>query len=307
MELRTIYFNEKLHKYTDELGNPYISVTTLIGKYHEEFDTKLRAKQCAVAGQRGNPKYIGKSAEQIEAEWLKAKVDGCDRGNERHDYLEDIIKKSTGYNKIQDTQYINDKIYTIPDILSNPKYGRVDLDYFKSTGLDTKYPIIYKAIEGLVKTGYLIYSEIGVYNSDFLICGLIDILAVKDKNFLIIDWKTNKAPIKFQSGWWEKDRHGKLTGEFVESNKRFKHPINDLYDSVGNHYTLQLSSYDYLAEQFGLNCQGNVLYHIRPNGNFGEEIVDIVPIKYLKNEVYTLYNHYHLSKNRDMVTQFNLL
>jgi hypothetical protein len=306
MELRTIYFNEKLHKYTDEFNNPYISVTTLVSKYHEEFDIESNARRCALAGQRGNPKYAGKTIEQIKNEWEKAKVDGCERGNIRHDYLEDIVKRSNGYKKIEGSLFINDRIYTIPDILDNPSYGRVDLDYFKSTGLEDKYPTIYKAIESLVKAGYFIYSEIGVYNSDFLISGLIDILAIKGKSFLIIDWKTNKAPIKFESGWWEKDRDGKLTGAFIENNKYFKYPLNVLKDSVGNHYTLQLSSYDYLTEQFGLTCQGNILYHIRQVSTF-EEKVEVVPISYLKNEVYKLYNHYQLTKIRDTVKQYTLI
>ena len=306
MELRTIYFNEKLHKYTDELGNAYISVTTLIDKYTEKFDTEAQAKRCFVAGQRGNPKYAGKSIEQIKREWEQAKVDGCERGNIRHDYLEDIVKRSTGYKKVQDTLFINDKIYTIPDILDNPGFGKVDLDYFKSTGLDTKYPTIYNALEGLAKAGYSLYAEIGVYNSDFLISGLIDILAIKDKFFIIVDWKTNKAPIKFEAGWWEKDRDGKLTGVFVEKDKRFKYPLANLADSMGNHYTLQLSAYNYLTEQFGLINQGNVLYHIRQVNTF-EEKVEPVVIKYLKEDIYKLFNHYQLSKNRDKVEQYKLI
>ena len=30
-----LYFEEKDHRYTDTLGNEYLSVTTLIGKYHD--------------------------------------------------------------------------------------------------------------------------------------------------------------------------------------------------------------------------------------------------------------------------------
>jgi len=306
MKLRTIYFNEELHKYTDELGNSYISVTTLIDKYTKKFDIEGQAKRCFIAGQRGNPKYAGKSIERIKADWEKAKVDGCARGNLRHDYLEDIVKRSTGYKKVQDTQYINDKIYTIPDILHNPTFGKVDLDYYKTTGLDTKYPAIYKALEGLAKAGYLLYSEIGVYNSDFLISGLIDILALKGNTFIIIDWKTNKAPITFDAGWWDKDRDGKLTGEFIKQDKKFNSPLTHLPDSVGNHYTLQLSAYDYLTEQFGLVNQGNVLYHIRPINAF-EEKVEPIAIKYLKEDIYNLFNHYNISKNRDKVVQYKIV
>jgi hypothetical protein len=36
----TIYFNEKEHKYTNEVGNAFISATTLIGKYEYKFSDK---------------------------------------------------------------------------------------------------------------------------------------------------------------------------------------------------------------------------------------------------------------------------
>ncbi len=39
---RILFFNEENHKYVDDLGNPYISVTTLIHKYTEEFISRLK-------------------------------------------------------------------------------------------------------------------------------------------------------------------------------------------------------------------------------------------------------------------------
>ena len=77
MEDRIIYFNEVEHKYTDDFNNPYISVTTLIGNYYEKFDVKTMAHTCAMAGMRGNPKYAGKTAKQLEAEWDKTRDDAC--------------------------------------------------------------------------------------------------------------------------------------------------------------------------------------------------------------------------------------
>ena len=75
---------------------------------------------------------------------------------------------------------------------------------------------------------------------------------------------------------------------------------------MGNHYTLQLSAYDYLTEQFGLVNQGNVLYHIRPINAF-EEKVEPIAIKYLKEDIYNLFNHYNISKNRDKVVQYKIV
>ena len=42
-----LYFDEGPHKYTDSNGNEYISVTTLIGNYVPQFDTKYWAHKKA--------------------------------------------------------------------------------------------------------------------------------------------------------------------------------------------------------------------------------------------------------------------
>ena len=39
-----LYFNEKLHKYTDSRGIVYTSMTTVIGKYEVKFDTEKMSK-----------------------------------------------------------------------------------------------------------------------------------------------------------------------------------------------------------------------------------------------------------------------
>ena len=53
-----MYFNEEEHKYTDDLGNGYISVTTLIGKYTQEFKKEEIAAACERIGKNPrHPKY----------------------------------------------------------------------------------------------------------------------------------------------------------------------------------------------------------------------------------------------------------
>jgi len=306
MEERIIYFDEALHKYTDEFNNPYISCTTILKNYVNEFDTKYMARVCALKGQQGNPKYAGKSAAQLEAEWTKTKDDACEKGTVKHDFLEQIVKNSTNYTKTIGTNFIKGRLYTIKDIIRNPEIGRVNLEYFQSCGLDTKYPVIYNLLSRFIDSGYFLYSEICAYNSDFLISGLIDILAVKGNNFAIIDWKTNRAPIKFEAGFWTKDMLGNLS-DYRQNGNTFKTPLKHLADSVGNHYTMQLSIYDYLVEGFGLNCLSNVLCHIRPtSGILGEteEEVVVLPIKYLKSEVQKMFNHHDTVKGRKREFQY---
>lgn len=300
-----IYFDEKLHRYTDEYGNVFTSVTTVIGKYVEEFDTEKMAEICEKIGKNpSHPKYLkyrNKTKRQLIKEWASITREALDKGNRRHNYLEDAIKSSNNYKRVKG-KFINDRIFTIPDIIKNPLVGVVTLDKLKELGLDSRYPIIFNIIESFVNDGWKLYAEIGVYNLDYLVSGLIDLLLVKDNDFFIIDWKTNKAPIKFDSGYFEKDVNGNLTDKFIIDGKVLKYPLNHIPASTGHKYSLQLSGYAHLTELFGLNYVGTILCHIRDIDN--KEVVELVKMKYLKNEIKSLFEH-HIS-NLILVNQKKL-
>lgn len=307
---RKIFFNEGLHKYTDEYNNVFTSVTTVIGKYKEKFDTEKMARICAQIGRNPrHPKYLkyrGKTEKRLKAEWKRTTEIALDRGNDRHNYLEGIIKSCNNYNKVRD-KFTKDRIFTIPDIVSNPVVGRVSLEKLKSLSLDKRYPLIYNTIKALVKEGWKIYAEIGTYSADLLISGLVDLLLVKDDKFIIIDWKTNKAPISFKSGYYEKDAQNNITNNFILDHKTFEYPLQHIPASSGHTYTLQLSSYAYLIELFGLKLNHILLFHIRPsdiNNQDSDEIIDVVGIKYLKTDVGNMLNHH--ASSIDIKTQKGL-
>lgn len=290
-----IYFDEKLHKYTDEYGNTFTSVTTVIGKYVDEFDTDKMAEICERIGK--NPshakyeKYKGKTKKQLKKEWATITKEALNKGNKKHNYLEDAIKASNNYKRVKG-KFINDRIFTIPDIIQNPAVGLVTLSKLRELGVDSKYPIIFELIEKFVNNGWKLYAEIGVYNLDYLISGLIDLLLVKGNKFFIIDWKTNKAPIKYDSGYFEKDKDGNLTDNFILDGKTLKYPLNNVPASTGHKYALQLSSYAYLTELFGMEHVGTVLCHIRDIDD--KEVVFMLTMEYMKNKVVTMMDH-HLS------------
>ena len=304
---RTLYFNEEEHSYTDNLGSSYISTTTIIGRYHDKFNKDAIATACERIGKNPNhPKYIkykGKTAKQLIYQWEEETKLACNRGSKKHNYLENTIKSCNGYT-LTANGFINDKIYTIDDIIKGHSYGKLSLEYFKRIGIDQIYPQIYSIISELVNSGFKIYAEIGVYDPEYGVSGLIDILLVKGKEFIILDWKTNKAPIRFESGYYDKDKYGHLLLDnfILTPDKTFHAPINHLPDSIGNHYTMQLSTYDYLVESFGFKNITNILCHIRRIEDFNintdeeKEEVSFLPIKYLKDEVRDMFNDY-CSKN----------
>ena len=301
----TLYFNEEEHKYTNELGLVYTSCTTLIGKYecHKDFD-KI-AKACERIGQNPNhPKYLqykGKSANQLKAEWADTTKVSCDFGSTRHNFLEDAVKTSNKYKK-NAKGFIDDKIYTIDDIIEKHNYGRIDIKTLNKFNIKDKYPRIYTILSALISNGFHIYAEIGAYDNTYMISGLIDILAVNHytNEFIIVDWKTNKAPIRFDAGYYAKDGQNLLDlNKWVPSTDTMQHPISHLADSVGNHYTLQLSIYAYLVTTFGYTFKGLILCHIRPieeafrPREYWDEVEEIYPLKYLKDEVIKLLGHHH--------------
>lgn len=311
----SIFFNEEEHKYTDSSNRNYTSVTTLIGYYENKFDQKKLdiAKACERIGQNPNhpkyAKYAGKTVDMILTEWDDERIKGCDIGNGHHNYLDSSVKYSNGYRQFTQSKFTGNKIYTINDILDTPTFGKVNLKYFEEIGIKDKYPRIFNLISSLVDNGYSIYSEICTFDSVYLVSGLIDLLAIKGNKFIIIDWKTNKADLVFKSGYFEKDINGNLTSSFVENDDKFKFPLHKYPQSVGHKYTFQLSMYDYLTEQFGLECIGNILCHIRHNvyNNNHEDLinnptwkdkqqVDVHPIKYLKQDMAFLLSDFNKKK-----------
>lgn len=298
---RVIYFNEAQHKYTDNLDQVYTSTTTLISKYTNALDTESIALACERIGRNPkHPKYLkyrGKSKYTILKEWKKESEDACIKGTAKHNVFETGIKIANGYTLKND--YINGRIYTIDNIIAGHNYGRMNLSKFRKLGIHLKYPKIYNIIADFVKEGFKVYAEIGVYDPYYLVSGLVDVLLVRGKEFFILDWKTNKAPIRFESGYYEKDNHGNLMlDQFVLKNEYMKYPINNIPDSIGYHYTLQLSIYDFLVESFGFTNIGNILCHIRTiEGDYKDntevEEIKFVTIKYLKKDVENLFKHHY--------------
>lgn len=299
-KLRKLFFDKEVHKYTDEYKNVYTSMTTCIEKYTEEFKTWDIAKACARIGTMPShpkyEKYKGKSAKQLVHEWEETAKKACEKGNNRHDYLEDIINKSNGFIEAS-KRYTKGRIYTIQDIMIDHDFGRIDIDYFSKSGLKERYPDIYKVILSLHDAGFYFYAELGVFDENRLISGLVDLPAFNhtNKTFIVVDWKTNKNPIVDKSGYFDKDVNGNETGVFIPKNSYFYPPIDHLPDSMLHKYSLQVSGYAVLIERYGYKNKGNIICHIRDVD--GVEQVNIIIALDLIKEANTMFNDFHYNSN----------
>ena len=297
-----LFFDEGPHKYTDTLGNEYRSVTTLIGDYYNHFDADYWAHKKA--------REQGKSEKQIRAEWNRIKDEACERGTTTHNGIEDAIKSVSKFKEA--IKYLEEvksgrciTIADIPDLIPRP----LDVEEFK-VATNNKYPEIYRVFDFYTERGYIIYSEIGAFLIDYLISGTIDIFCYRPTDFVILDWKTNRDGLKFEAGYYKKDKStipNQLTNEWIKKKQSMLPPLNHLDDCNGMHYTMQLSLYAIMAEiildipcvglglchigspwvlnKYGQPLRDNEGYHVDPDG---EETVKWFKIQYLKNEAKAL-------------------
>ena len=318
-----LFFDEGPHKYTDTLGNEYRSVTTLIGDYYNHFNADYWAHKKA--------REQGKSEKQIRAEWDRIKDEACERGTKTHNGIEDAIKEVSKFKNC--IRYLNDtgsgRVITIADVpalIPTP----LNIEEFKDA-TQNKYPEIYRVFDFYTERGYIIYSEIGAFLIDYLVSGTIDIFCYRPTDFVILDWKTNRDGLKFEAGYYKKDKStipNQLTNEWIKKKQSMLPPLNHLDDCNGMHYTMQLSLYAIMAEiildipcvglglchigspwvlnKYGQPLRDNEGYHVDPNG---EEIVKWFKIQYLKNEAKALLKdrYYKLkADNKTSNQQLNL-
>lgn len=254
-----LYFDEPKHKYTDSLGNEYISTTTLLHNYQPKFkrDYWLRKKA----------EELHISEKELAKQWKDITDEACKRGSDIHGGLEYGIKEASQFAKA--VQYLNNndgEMITVYDINKiNINYKLLNIDKFiKRT--NNKYEALYNLMRKYVDNGYKLYSEIGVFLPDYLVSGCIDVLCYKEDKFQILDWKTNRDGLQFSSGYYEKDKSVKphqVTNKWIAKNETLLPPVNHLPNCNGYIYSLQLSMYAKMVEKIlSIPCINLCLCHI---------------------------------------------
>ena len=313
-----ILFNVKEHKYISNTTNKrYTSVTQVIEQYKKKIDLKYWAMANAVekifTDRYGYLNWndlkrehtykglvellipkISKKRLKLETQKIKDSWDigtkvACDKGNVIHNGLENnfntALTSSVKETEVHISSQAFTKLRTISDVIANPTLGQINLKKLKAN-LGSEYSKIYNKVKELVNKGFGVYAEICVYNTKYMVSGLIDLLLYSSTTgeFYIIDWKTNKDNIYFQSGYYRKEQGIKTTNR-VLTKEYLLEPLDNLYDCKGSIYSLQLSQYAYLLEQFGIKCKGLYLYHIRST-------INILHIEYLKEDIINMLNHF---------------
>lgn len=105
--------------------------------------------------------------------------------------------------------------------------------------------------------------EVRVFSPKWKIAGMIDSLFVYRGKIYILDWKTNKD--------FTDDNHQKGTYEKLLA------PFQDYYKNHLNEYSIQLSMYALILEEWGFQVGGAYIVHIGPGDEEAElyKVVDM--------------------------------
>ncbi|MCD8211245.1 MAG: PD-(D/E)XK nuclease family protein [Prevotella sp.] len=274
-----IAFIEKDHKYIDvtDTTKDYISVTTLIHRYVEEYDVlywsayksleKLLPKEAWAIEKKSllASKKFDKSildvygiAESVFNEVQQAILDEWDE-NKRKSSERGTLKHA----ELENSFYVQEKDISMVKFGVGGKfeckrdYTELDLDY----GVYPEYLISYESP-----------------NKKLRLAGQIDLL-IKNKNDIVLaDHKfTHKID---KVGYYNNIRH---------STNMMKYPLNNLPDTNFWHYSLQLSTYAWMLQNINPNFKIKDLI-INHYDDKGENT--LYHVDYLKNEVVKMLGYY---------------
>lgn len=273
-----VAFENSSHTYWNVNDNErYVSVTTLIHRYTQEFDKDFWSsykalekllpkdswnveKKSLLNSKKFNRELLdtynisendfNKVQQEILDSWEEENRKSCERGTKIHEEIEHSF-------------------YNIPHNISLQKFGlggkfECKKDYSE---LDLEYGVYPE---------YLIYRESD--DGILRIAGQVDLIVKSGNEITIIDHKTNKK-IDQKSGF----------DSISKSNFKMKYPLNNLMDCNFYHYTLQLSTYAWMLQKINPNfvIKDLILNHYDHNGNN-----TLYHCEYLKKDVERMLYHY---------------
>lgn len=252
----TCLYNDEKHVYWDELDNSrYVSVTTLIHEFCQQFDEDFWSSYKAIELILGQDFNVIKSTllktkkfkksyltdfnidesefnsakQNILLAWEENKNKACDRG--------------TAIHLGKELKFYDDKEHSIPHFNLGGKFkcekNHYELDFEK--GVYPEYLVAIKTKDNELK-----------------VAGQIDLLIKDGDDLYIIDYKTNKK-LDDKSYFDPK----------TKKHQMMKYPLNNVMDCNMMHYTLQLSTYAYLLQLINpkFNVKQLMIIHFDHDGN----------------------------------------
>lgn len=271
--MKKIIFDPVKHSYTDEDGNPYISVTKLIGKYKQPFDAESAARK---ASKNKKSKWYGIPPEEIMEIWKKESDRSTTLGTWYHNQREDALNNC---------ETINYNDYELP-IYPSP---------MSDDGL--KISMSQQLTDG-------IYPEYFVFLASAGVAGQTDRISIANGKVDILDYKTNKE-IKTEG---YKNYEGITQKMLFPLNHLDDCNLNHyalqlslyMYIVLKHNPNLQpgeiILQHVIFEEEFDKDPYGYPIYRKDEEGNPIIKNIINYKLTYLKDEVMNLLQHHKLNK-----------
>ena len=273
-----VAFENSSHTYWNVNDNErYVSVTTLIHRYTQEFDKDFWSsykalekllpkdswnveKKSLLNSKKFNRELLdtynisendfNKVQQEILDSWEEENRKSCERGTKIHEEIEHSFYDNPHNISLQ-------KFGLGGKFECKKDYSELDLEY----GVYPEYLIYRESDDGILR-----------------IAGQVDLIVKSGNEITIIDHKTNKK-IDQKSGF----------DSISKSNFKMKYPLNNLMDCNFYHYTLQLSTYAWMLQKINPNfvIKDLILNHYDHNGNN-----TLYHCEYLKKDVERMLYHY---------------
>ena len=273
-----IAFENESHTYWNVNNNErYVSVTTLIHKYTQEFDKEFWSaykalekllpkdswaieKKSLLSSQKFNKEILeiygiseldfNKTQQGILDAWDEENKKSCERGTKIHEEIENSF-----YDHPKDISL--QKFGLGGKFECRKDYSELDLEF----GVYPEYLIYRESDDGILR-----------------IAGQVDLIVKEGNEITIIDHKTNKE-INKKSGF----------NSATKSSSKMKFPLNNLMDCNFYHYTLQLSTYAWMLQKINPDfvIKNLILNHYDHQGKN-----TLYYCEYLKDDVERMLKHY---------------
>lgn len=288
-----VCFNDEKHKYFEKGKDPdFVSVTTVIHKFGQEFDAEFWSRYKALQKLVGMDEFDGpvikkgtKKTKETRGPASAAKKNLLETKQYNHKWTEsfglskDDLEKTAGEIRIsydeerEKSCFRGTAIHKDMENLMTSK-SKTDMSIL---GLGGKIPGEFRFSEDtreLIPGN--IYPEILLYrisdDGTLRIAGQVDLLVVDhDGGVFVVDFKTNKKI--------EKKSYFNPT---TKTSTKMKYPLNNLDDCNFSHYSLQLSLYFWLANKINPNLflKGLHIIHYDHDGN-----CETHECEYLKDDI----------------------